>query len=244
MTGPTSVTSDRVKALRRLSVRSHRERTGRFLVEGPQAVAEALTADAVEEVYATASAASQFPGAVVVPDEVLAAMAQTVHPQGVVAVARFVDAPHRPPMRLGVYLHQVRDPGNAGTIIRTADAAGADAVLIGPESVDPYNGKCVRATAGSLFHLPIVREAPLPEGLVLLAADAAGRTTLDDLLDSGELAGPHVWVFGNEARGLPDRVAARCERTVRIPIRGRAESLNLAAAAAVCLYASAYAQTR
>jgi len=142
----------------------------------------------------------------------------------------------------------VRDPGNAGTIIRTADAAGATGVVLAGHSVDPYNAKAVRATVGSLFHLPIalaedvpaVVEATRATGHVVLAADGAGEV---DLFAAGELLGGRVaWLFGNEAWGLPDDLAARADHRVAIPILGRAESLNLATAAAVCLYASAAAR--
>jgi TrmH family RNA methyltransferase len=169
-------------------------------------------------------------------------------------------------------LSQVRDPGNAGTVIRAADAAGADAVVLTDASVDVHNPKAVRATAGSLFHLPVVTGVPLVEavaalraaGLWVLAADGAGPIDLDDLSDDahaalapasevldGELraeslpaglAGPVGWVFGNEAWGLPDADRALADAVVRVPVHGRAESLNLATAATVCLYATARAQ--
>ena len=190
---------------------------------------------------------------------VLAALGETVTPQGVVGVAAAIDVPLadavtgalvRP--RLVAVLHEVADPGNAGTVLRTADAAGADAVVLTAGSVDPYNGKCVRATAGSLWHLPVVAGPPLVD--VLAAARAAGlqvlATTgqaadgvddLDTLADAGVLAAPTAWLFGNEAGGLPPAALTAADRRVRVPIHGRAESLNLAAAAAVCLYASARA---
>jgi TrmH family RNA methyltransferase len=144
----------------------------------------------------------------------------------------------------------VRDPGNAGTVLRAADAAGADAVIFADASVDPYNGKCVRASAGSLFHLPVVAGARLPAataalraaGLRILAADGRGGATLDDPGTRTGLTGPTAWLFGNEAWGLPDDLLALADESVAVPIYGRAESLNLATAAAVCLYASAQAQ--
>jgi TrmH family RNA methyltransferase len=152
--------------------------------------------------------------------------------------------------RLVAVLAHARDPGNAGTVIRTADAAGAAAVLLTGDSVDPYNGKCVRASAGSLFHLPISvggdAAADLPAlraaGLRVLAADGHAEVDLDQAADAGLLAGPTAWVFGNEAWGLPEQTRALADEVVRVPIYGRAESLNLATAAAVCLYASARAQ--
>jgi len=144
-------------------------------------------------------------------------------------------------------LSGVADPGNAGTVIRTADAAGADAVVLTRGSTDPYAGKCVRASAGSLFHLPVVTgltttptiDAFREAGLTVLAATLDGDS-IDDIDDV--LAGPVAWVFGNEAHGLDGDALAAADRRVRVPIRGRAESLNLAAAAAVCLYATVRAQ--
>lgn len=183
-----------------------------------------------------------------------AALSETVTPQGLVAVCGHLDVPlatalaGRP--HLVAVLVDVRDPGNAGNVLRTADAAGADAVVFAGESVDPYNGKCVRASAGSLFHLAVVRGAPADDtvaalrtaGLCVYAADGAGTVDLYSLADSGRLAGPTAWLFGNEAHGLPAGLSAAADAAVRVPILGRAESLNLGAAAAVCLYASAREQ--
>jgi TrmH family RNA methyltransferase len=190
----------------------------------------------------------------VVSGEVMASLAQTVTPQGVLGVCGFVDVPLADLAgggpRLVVVLTHVRDPGNAGTVLRTADAAGADGVVFTSASVDPYNGKCVRASAGSLFHLPVVTGVSPAEtaralraaGLRLLAADGRGRRSLDELVQGGELAGPTAWLFGNEAWGLPEDLLALADEAVAVPIYGRAESLNLAAAAAVCLYGSAREQ--
>jgi TrmH family RNA methyltransferase len=158
-------------------------------------------------------------------------------------------------------LARVRDPGNAGTVIRVADAAGADAVVIAGESVEATNPKVVRSTAGSLFHLPVVQGVPVADavaalraaGLAVLAADGTGALDLDDLQDTAARAGdgtatpgtdlraPTAWLFGNEAWGLPAEDRDRADAVVRVPLRGRAESLNLGTAAAVCLYASSRA---
>jgi len=197
-----------------------------------------------------------------VSDDVLAAMTDTVTPQGIVAVCTAIDVPlngllSSSPRLLAVAAH-VRDPGNAGTLIRAADAAGADGVIVSAASVDAYNPKCVRSTAGSLFHLGLSLGADLgpalaagrAAGLSVLAADGAGDTDLDDLQDAAEsdpaalLSGPVAWVFGNEAWGLPDELLALADAVVRVPVHGRAESLNLATAATVCLYAAARAQRR
>jgi RNA methyltransferase, TrmH family len=188
-----------------------------------------------------------------VSGEVMSELAQTVTPQGLLAVCDFVDVPlaalDNSTMRLAALLANVRDPGNAGTVLRTADAAGADAVVFADASVDPYNGKCVRASAGSLFHLPVVAGARLADavgalkdaGLRIVAADGRSGTTLDDPDTREALRAPTAWLFGNEAWGLPPELLALADQSVAVPIYGRAESLNLAAAAAVCLYASASA---
>jgi TrmH family RNA methyltransferase len=219
----------------------------------------------VVEVFATDPAADRHPRLrsaarglgvdwQVVDDHALASLTGTVTPQGVVAVCRFLDADLDAVLadtpRLVVICANVRDPGNAGTVIRCADAVGASAVVLAGESVDPYNGKAVRASVGSLFHLPIVTGLPVETavaavraaGLVVLAADGAGDVSVDDLLDRGELGRRTAWIFGNEAWGLDAATTALADRVVRVPIYGRAESLNLATAAAVCLYASARAQ--
>jgi TrmH family RNA methyltransferase len=247
----------RVIAARRLQRRRDRDATGRFLAEGPQAVREALRAAAVRELFATSSAVDRYPeltgGASVITEDGLAALAETVQPQGLVAVCDAVDVPlaeaagRRP--RLAAVLAGIRDPGNAGTVVRTADAAGASAVVFAGDAVDPYNGKCVRASAGSLFHVDVVRHRdPLAvlrvlreRGVQVLAATGHGDDDLDDLADGGSLTAPTAWLFGSEAHGLPEDLLKAADRRVRVPIHGAAESLNLAAAAAVCLYASASA---
>jgi TrmH family RNA methyltransferase len=189
-----------------------------------------------------------------VSGQVMAELAQTVTPQGLLAVCRFIDIPldrlTAAAPRLVVLLANVRDPGNAGTVLRTADAAGADGVVFSDASVDPYNSKCVRASAGSLFHLPVVAGSPLRQaaaalrgaGLQILAAEGSAGRELDELESDGALGRPTAWLFGNEAWGLPADLVSLADQAVAVPIYGRAESLNLAAAAAVCLYASARAR--
>ena len=190
-----------------------------------------------------------------VTDRVAATLSDTVTPQGIVAVVRVL----RPDLatvlaagpRLLAVLAGVSDPGNAGTVIRTADAVGADGVVATAGSVDPYGPKCVRASAGSLFHLPVVRDdaaervlqAIRRAGLLVAATTLApDAEDLESPAIRGRLSGPTAWVFGNEAHGVPDALAAAADVRVRIPLPGQAESLNLAAAAAICLYASAHAQ--
>ncbi|GAB3857102.1 RNA methyltransferase [Dactylosporangium cerinum] len=185
-----------------------------------------------------------------VDDEALAALTETVQPQGLVAVCTQRDVPLADALRKAPQLiavcADIRDPGNAGTVLRTADAAGATAVIFAGDSVDPYNGKAVRASAGSLFHVDVVRSrsstaavAALQDaGLRVLAADGYGES---DLFERSDLSEPTAWLFGSEAHGLPDDLKHAADARVRVPILGGAESLNLAAAAAVCLYASAKA---
>jgi TrmH family RNA methyltransferase len=259
----TSIRSPRVRAARQLAKRAFRQRARSFLAEGPQAVGEALSSGAtITELFVTAPARDRCAelagraaraGAAVhaVSGEVMAELAQTITPQGLLAVCRFVDVPLARLIesgpRLVVILANVRDPGNAGTVLRTADAAGADGVIFAGASVDPYNSKCVRASAGSLFHLPVVVGAAVGDsvpalrgaGLRVLAADGGAPRTLDEPGLAARLGQPTAWLFGNEAWGLPGDLLALADEAVAVPIYGRAESLNLAAAAAVCLYASA-----
>ena len=258
--------SPRARAVAKLAKKPARVESGLFLLEGPQAVAEALTfrPQLVVELYATPTALERYTDIAqtavdagvdveFVTEEVLGAMADTVTPQGFVAVCHqfptavkdvFGASP-----RLIAILEEVRDPGNAGTIVRAADAAGADAVVFSGRTVDLYNPKVVRSSTGSIFHLPVAVGATLEDvldraraaGLTVLAADVNG----EDLLmarNEGELARPTAWLFGNEARGLPDEQLELADRVVRVPVYGHAESMNLATAASVCLYESAFAQ--
>ncbi|MEV8408901.1 RNA methyltransferase [Streptomyces niveus] len=263
--------SPRVTAARRLARRAFRGKERRFIAEGPQAVREAVghrgddgvptlielftTVEAAER-YADIVDAARAAGAQVhhADDAVVADLSQTVTPQGLIGVCRFLDSPFesvlRARPRLVAVLANVRDPGNAGTVLRCADAAGADAVVLTDASVDLYNPKSVRASAGSLFHLPVAVGVPVEEavtglrgaGVRVLAADGAGDMDLDDELDAGTMGVPTAWIFGNEAWGLPAETRALADAVLRVPIHGKAESLNLATAAAVCLYASARAQ--
>jgi RNA methyltransferase, TrmH family len=254
-----TVGSTTVKEARKLSRRSVRTERRLFLADGPKAVEGALDSDVVVEVFATPAAADQYAALVaaaphvwLVDDRALASLSDSVSPAGIVAVCSFLDVPvaralGAAPQRTGLVTiaADVRDPGNAGTLIRTSDAFGAHAVVLAGRSVDPYNAKTVRASVGSVFHLPLAL-APDPavavaaarhRGLVVLAADGDGELDLDEAADV--LAGPTAWLFGNEAWGLPRELADLADHRVRIRIPGRAESLNLATAAAVCLHQSA-----
>ncbi|MGW2570123.1 TrmH family RNA methyltransferase [Streptomyces sp. NPDC001537] len=258
--------SPRVSAARRLARRNFRSKERLFLAEGPQAVREAVAyGDTLVELFATVEAAERYADIIgearvsgarvhLAADDVIADISTTVTPQGLVGICRFIDTPFEEILaaepKLVAVLANVRDPGNAGTVLRCADAAGAEAVVLTDASVDLYNPKAVRASVGSLFHLPVAVGVPVQEaveglrraGVRILAADGAGTDDLDDELDKGTMGGPTAWVFGNEAWGLPEETRALADAVVRVPIHGKAESLNLATAAAVCLYASARAQ--
>ncbi|WP_054812780.1 TrmH family RNA methyltransferase [Nocardia arizonensis] len=253
----------RVVSAVKLHRAAQRRKTGQFLAEGPNSVAAALATGRVRELFYSAAAATRehelVAGAAadgvrvtLVGERAAQHLGETVTPPGLVAVCDLVDVPledvlrERP--RLLAVPVGIADPGNAGTLIRVADAVGADGVVLAGDTVDPHNGKCVRACAGSLFHVPIVRSRDIDAtldalgaaGITVLATAAYGEVDLDE---AGEiLAGPVAWLFGNEAHGLDSAVAARADHRVRISIRGRAESLNLAAAAAICLYAGSRAR--
>lgn len=275
--------SDRVRATARLATAAGRRKAGSFLVEGPQAVREAVRAHAagaavLQEVFITPERAEREPELAgpagvhthLVTEEVLSALADTVSPQGVVARCALPSTTLpdvvRPGSGLIAVLGRVQDPGNAGTILRAADAAGADGVVALSGSVDVFSPKVVRSTVGSLFHLPVasgvslddLRAALAAAGMTALAADGYGEQDLDQLQDDASarragqtlkgaarrpsLAAPTAWLFGNEGAGLSAEEKAACSARVAIPLYGRAESLNVGTAATLCLYASARAQ--
>ncbi|WP_394622243.1 TrmH family RNA methyltransferase [Lentzea sp. JNUCC 0626] len=261
---PFTERTPRVVAARHLTRRQGRDKAGRFLVEGAQAVREALAwrGGEVHELFVTATAADRNPELLdaaadqgvrisEVTDKAADSLSETVTPQGIVAVCDAVPQPLDVALkgtpRLVAVLYGVSDPGNAGTVTRVADAAGADAVIFAGDTVDPHNGKCVRASTGSLFHLPIARSRDAAEvfaacrqaGLRLVGADGYAQQDLVEASVAGDLVQPTAWVFGSEAHGLPDEVKAELDTSLKVPLYGAAESLNLATAAAVCLYGSA-----
>ena len=230
-----------------------RRRAARFLAEGPNLVEAALRRGLVSEVFVTESASARF-GPVLsdvpvhlVTDRAAKALSDTVTPVGLVAVCSVPDVGLADVIadgpRLVAVAVAISEPGNAGTLIRIADAMGADAVVLAGHSVDPYNGKCLRASAGSIFSIPVVSDADAASvvgtlsdaGLQVLATTVDGEVSLDD----AELAGPTAWLFGPESHGLPSELAEMATHRVRIPIPGSAESLNVASAASICLYQSA-----
>ncbi len=233
-----------------------RRRAARFLAEGPNLVEAAARRGLVVEVFGTESALSRFghlvPDVTVHPvtDRAAKALSDTVTPVGLIAVctipeASLDDVLAEPPPLVAVAV-EISEPGNAGTLIRIADAMGAAAVVLAGHSVDPYNGKCLRASAGSIFSIPVVVHYEVADvlaaltgsGLQVLAATVDGELGLD----AAPLDVPSAWLFGSEAHGLPTEIAQAATHRVRIPMAGSAESLNVASAAAICLYQSARAQ--
>lgn len=258
----SSPQNPRIVAARKLRLRKERRAAGAFLVDGVRVVGEAVrSSHRVRELFVTDVIAARQAELIraaddagvritIVSERVARTLSETVHPQGAAAV---VDLPTNDPdtvlvsgVRLVVLLDGIADPGNAGTVIRTAAAAGADAVVFCGPTVDPYGAKCVRASAGALLHVPIAVGADLAMAVNLL--NVAGVQVLAAALNGEELFGlddvlnqPTAWLFGGEAHGLDPTHASMADRQVRIPMTSRVESLNLAAAASLCLYASAQA---
>lgn len=232
-----------------------RRRAARFLAEGPNLVEAALRRGLVSEVFVTEAALDRFAALLVdapvqvVTERAAKALSDTVTPVGLVAVCRMpevsLDEVLAGAPRLVAVAVETSEPGNAGTLIRLADAMGADAMILAGNSVDPFNGKCLRSSAGSIFGLPVVQAPDVDAlmaalraaGLQVLATTLDGETSLPDV----DLTAPTAWLFGSEAHGLSPEIAAAADARVTIPMRGSAESLNVAAAAAICLYASAHA---
>jgi TrmH family RNA methyltransferase len=252
--------SARVVAAVKLHRHVGRRRAQRFLVEGPNLVGAALRRGLVAEIFVTEPAA-QHHGALLATTDVpvhlateraVKALSDTVTPAGLVAVCRLrspdldrvlADLPRLVAVAVGI-----GEPGNVGTLIRIADAMGAAAAILTGNSVDPYNDKCLRASAGSIFTVPVmvlsdtgaVITALHGGGLRVLATALDGEMALDDAAPL--LAEPTAWLFGPESHGLPAEVAAMADHRVCIPMFGGVQSLNVAAAAAICLYQSARIQ--
>jgi TrmH family RNA methyltransferase len=246
----TSAKNPKVVAAVRLKKRALREEDRRFLVEGAQAVGEALAEEGhllslfVHDDLDPLAVRARHAGVPVeqVNDRVMERLTSAVTPQGLVGIAPFVDVGIDDVASPGVVavLHEVRDPGNAGTILRSADAAGAAGVVFAGSSVDAYNPKSVRASAGSIFHVPVVRDVGTEDALAALRAKGFAVVAMDmhgdeDLFEA-EFPEAAAFVFGNEAHGLPSDILAAADHRIRVPQAGRAESLNLAAAATVCLF--------
>jgi TrmH family RNA methyltransferase len=266
VTDPLSERSATVTDAVKLHRRAERAAAGRFLAEGPNLVEAAARRGVVERVFVTDAAAQRHqhlldglpdglpdgPVVVRVSDRAMKALSETVTPPGLVAVCRQpqpgLDEVLAGGPALVVVAAEISDPGNAGTLIRLADAMGAAAVIFTGDAVDPYNGKCVRSSAGSILSVPVLCEPDTvtvierlrAAGLQVLATTLDGEVTLDDI--QGELSRRTAWLFGPEAHGLSRQSAQRADRRVVIPMSGDVDSLNVAAAAAICLYQSAYAR--
>jgi RNA methyltransferase, TrmH family len=254
----------KVRGVAKLTKKDARSSTGLFLLEGPQGLKEALDRPKlIVELYATEDAVERYPDLFeraenarifvqMVSEPVLKALTDTTTPQGVVAVCQQLDVTLQDIIaakpQLVAILANIRDPGNAGTVLRAADASGADAVIFSTNSVDVYNPKVVRSTTGSLFHLPFAVDVAIEDAIQALKASglqvfaANGGAEGIPNLPTQTLAEPTAWVFGNEAWGFEQSTLDLVDRQVSVPIYGAAESLNLATAASICLYASAFAQ--
>jgi len=253
---------ERVKALIGPRGKKNRELENTFVVEGLQAVREALTPKikeglAVKKVYVTSNGFSKLQSEIEadllngyeiiqVSDQVMNAMADSQSPQGILALCstkslKLGDLWASKPVKVA-FFWQIQDPGNAGTVIRSADAAGFDAVVFSTESVDVFNPKTVRATVGSLWHIPVISNVDLNEflekakehNLEIYALAGDGKEFFDTNFINTNGKKPAVWIFGNEARGLPELDMKI--KTVAIPMKGHAESLNVASAAAIVLH--------
>jgi len=260
VTAPLSERSSTVVAAAKLHRRAERAAAGRFLAEGPNLVEAAVCRGVVERVFATEAAAQRYreilTGQTVatVTDRAMKSLSDTVTPAGLVAVCALPDPDLDVVLAGGPGLvavgADISDPGNAGTLIRLAEAMGAAAVVFSGDAVDPYNGKCVRSSAGSIFAVPVVLAADTAalidrlrgSGLQVLAATLDGEMSLDDA--DPLLTARSAWVFGNEAHGLPGEIALRADHRVLIPMSGDIDSLNVAVSAAICLYQSARARRR
>lgn len=244
--------SDAVSGARLLLLSKNRRQRREFLVEGPQGVASALEAGWVKSIYTTdpsdalvAEARSQRVRVYEVTDQGLAALAETVTPQGVVAVCSMPEVALED-IQSGtvVVCAGIADPGNLGTIIRTAAAAGASAVITTTGSADLFNGKCIRSTVGTFTKIDVlgpfsdsdVIDHLTSAGLPILATTGGTDVLLSDPSVAELRAGDHAWAFGSEAHGLSADWLQAANMKVRIPMANGVESLNAATAAAICLF--------
>jgi len=231
-----------------------RKAAKQFIAEGPAAVEAALTSKRfpIVNLYVTENGADLLPQsaqsilakAIYLSEKVMASISTVETAQGVLAICSSEELLNEEEIYKNkalplIYCFEVNDPGNLGTIIRTADALGAAGVLLSPGSADPFSPKVVRATAGSLWHVPFLREVDITTaieeskvfGRKIYATDGQGAKSLPELRGRDAL-----WIFGNEARGLTSEMTSLADEVVSIPMRGRAESLNLATAVAITLF--------
>ncbi|AGL01165.1 TrmH family RNA methyltransferase [Desulfoscipio gibsoniae] len=259
----------RIKYVRRLAHRKFREQEGKFIIEGVRFLEEAVQVDWPLELILHSGSAAQQPRAghlldllaqrgvpmLAVEDALFHELADTESPQGVMAVARVPVGMDMDPQvwtdrgwDLLLLVDGIRDPGNLGTIIRSADAAGAGGVLVMHGSVDPYNAKTLRSTMGSIFHVPILPVLK-PEVLLSQLPAAGWRLVVGEpaavkLIHQCDLTGRVVLAVGSEADGVSDAVHRAAGERVSIPMPGRAESLNAGVAAGIMLYEAVRQRTR
>lgn len=260
-----NVRADRVRQVRRLQERAGRRRAGRFVAEGPSVVAAAVATGAVRELYVTDGGVwGELTQSVVqaggrwwvCTPEVFGELCGTVTPQGVLAVCQ-TPATLWPECVGDVSVMGVglQDPGNVGTIVRGCDAVGGTGVVLAAGCADVWSPKSVRASVGSVFHVPVAHHgdavevalAARAQGVAVLAAAGEATVTTTELVQAaagggGPLLGRHLWVVGNEGAGLPAQVRSAAEATVAVPLLGQAESLNVAMATTACLYATVTAR--
>jgi TrmH family RNA methyltransferase len=241
----------RVKALIGSRGVKERKAAGQFVAEGLQCAREALVSKngpKIETLYVTSNGRTKIEeisdlsafNIVDVSDEVMKEMSETITPQGILAVCTIpqvtLNSIALNGSRRFIYLSEIQDPGNAGTIVRSADAFAMDAVITSPGSVDMYSPKVVRSTAGSLWHIPVFESVAIDEvlglGISAFSLGAGGTKELSQYQNSGDV----VAVFGNEARGLATGQNVDSIDVVSIPMPGNAESLNLSAAASIVMY--------
>ena len=256
----TSLRSPHIGRVKALHTSKGRKTANEFLAEGPQAVEAAAKSKRfkVTQIYVTEAALLQFSklitsDPIVVSEKVMAAMSSVENSQGILATCMKDALPDLNKLtataNLLIYCHEINDPGNLGTIIRSAHALGAQGLVLSPGSVDPFSPKVVRASAGSLWQLPFVININFEElvrsaqevGMKSIAMTGGGKKTLNDYINL--LPKKSVFVFGNEAHGLPKEIITKCDEQVRIPMKAGAESLNLATSAALVIYAASNAQT-
>jgi RNA methyltransferase, TrmH family len=245
--GITSKRNPRLRELRRLHDRKHRREQGVFVAEGEDLVAEALRHGSVPRtIFSVKGAGLPFslpPGVehVEAGTEALSAVSSLGSGSRVIGVFETPDMWElRPVSASCVYLHDVSDPGNVGTVLRAAHAFGAAAVVLSERTADPFGPKAIRASMGAVFAVPVARagigEASTGLALPAVALVPNAGTPLREL----ELAGPALFVVGAERTGLPDQAVAACESVAHVPVApGGVDSLNVAMTATLCLYESA-----
>lgn len=239
----TSIKNEQIKSWHKLQKKKYRERTASFLVEGEHLVEEVLNSDYVVEAIILSEAykgSLSLEGLDVtrVTESIIQLLAMTPSPQGIMAVVKVPKANEKRGERI-LIMDEVQDPGNVGTMIRTADAFGFDTVILGEGSADLYNDKVIRATQGSLFHINVIRAALELEidqlknkGYALIVSTLEEAKPLEELPHLKQLA----LVVGNEGRGVSRAILDKADFKVKIPITGEAESLNVSVACGIMLH--------